>query len=111
LARDAGLGDLDAVAVAESAANGDPAAQQIWHEAIAVCAAGVANLALSFSPSLVVIGGGLGRRTEFFDPLRQLVLGRRAHLPDDLDVVPSTLGDDAGLVGAAHWEARSPSRR
>ena len=31
--------------------------------------------------------------------------GRPEHYPDDLAIVPSALGDDAGLAGAAAWEA------
>jgi glucokinase len=106
-AREAGLGDLDAAAVAAAAAQGDPLATSIWHNAIAAGAAGVVNLVMSFSPSLVVIGGGVGRREGFFRPLRQLVLRQRAQFPDDLDVVVSCLGDDAGLSGAGRWETMS----
>jgi glucokinase len=107
LAREAGLGDLDAAAVAAAADAGDPQATKIWLSAVAAAAAGVANLVMSFSPRLVVIGGGLGRRDGFFRPLRELVMRHRANFPDDLDVVASDLGDDAGLVGAAHWESMS----
>ncbi len=84
-AREAGLGDLDAAAVATLAGEGDPRASSIWLNAIAAGAAGVANMVMSFSPSLVVIGGGLGRREGFFEPLRQLVMRHRARLQDDLD--------------------------
>lgn len=107
LAREAGLGDLDAAAVATAAEEGDARATGIWLNAIAAAAAGVANLVMCFSPSLVVIGGGLGRREGFFGPLRELVMRHRAQFPDDLDVVASCLGDDAGLAGAARWESMS----
>jgi hypothetical protein len=60
---------------------------------------------MSFYPSIVVIGGGLGRQQEFFGPLRELVLSRPGHHPDDLTIVRSALGDDAGLAGAAAWQA------
>jgi predicted NBD/HSP70 family sugar kinase len=106
-AREAGLGDLDAAAVATAAGKGDPRATSIWLNAIAAGAAGVANMVMSFSPSLVVIGGGLGRREGFFQPLRQLVMRQRSQFPDDLDVVASTLGEDAALAGAAQWESMS----
>jgi len=102
-AHEAGLGELDARQVEAVAAAGDGRAQAIWEGAIGACAVGVANLLMDFSPSTVVIGGGLGRRTEFFDPVRALVLSRPEHHPDDLAIVPSALGDDAGLVGAAKW--------
>jgi predicted NBD/HSP70 family sugar kinase len=60
---------------------------------------------MCFSPSTVVIGGGLGRQEEFFGPLRELVLRPGARHPDDLTIVRSALGDDAGLSGAAGWQA------
>jgi len=103
LARQAGLGDLDARQVEEAAVGGDPRADAIWEAAIAACAVGVANVLMDFSPSTVVIGGGLGRRSEFFDRVRALVLSRPEHQPDDLAIVASALGDDAGLMGSARW--------
>ena len=51
----------------------------------------------------------MGRQDEFFGPLRDMVLQRPGHHPGDLTIVRSTLGDDAGLSGAAAW-ARRPSR-
>jgi glucokinase len=103
LARDAGLGDLGAHEVRARADAGDARAAAIWEQAIAACAAGVSNLVMSFYPSTVVIGGGLGRQDDFFEPLRDMVLQRPGHHPDDLTIVRSTLGDDAGLSGAAAW--------
>jgi predicted NBD/HSP70 family sugar kinase len=105
LACEAGLGDVDARAVEVAAADGEPWATTIWEGAIGACAAGVANLVMSFYPSIVVIGGGLGRLAGFFDPVCALVLDRPEHHPSDLTIVASALGDDAGLVGAAGWEA------
>ncbi len=111
MAREAGLGELDAVAVEASARERDERAAAIWHGAISACAAGVANVVMSYSPSLVVIGGGLGLSEAFFGPMRRLVLRHPWHFPDDFDVVPSLLRDDAGLCGAAHWETRSGVHR
>ena len=105
LARESGLGPLGAGEIQAAAAAGEPRATDIWQGAIAACAAGVSNLVMSFSPSTVVIGGGLGRQEEFFGPLRELVLRRPGRHPDDLTIVRSALGDDAGLSGAAGWEA------
>ena len=105
LAREAGLGRLDARAVESAAATGDARATAIWQGAVAACAVGVSNLVMSFYPSTVVIGGGLGRRESFFEPVRELVLSRPEHHPTDLCIVTAALGDDAGLAGAAGWVA------
>lgn len=102
-AREAGLGLKDARAVLEAARNGDVEARAIWEDAVAAGAAGVCNLVMAFAPRAVIIGGGIGRRPEFFDPLRQVVLQRKEHRPTELSVVLSALGDDAGLAGAAAW--------
>jgi glucokinase len=109
LARQAGLGDLGAREVQANAAAGEPRAVAIWQQAIAACAAGVSNLVMSFYPSTVVIGGGMGRQDEFFGPLRDIVLQRPGHYPADLTIVRSTLGDDAGLSGAAAWSGATSS--
>jgi glucokinase len=104
-AREAGLAAVDARDVEAAADAGDHKAREILRDAITACAAGVASLVFSFYPDTVVIGGGLGRREGFFGPLREMVLARRERHPDDLVIVPSSLADDAGLAGAAAWEA------
>jgi glucokinase len=103
LAREAGLGEPDSQEIQARADAGEPAAQAIWQQAIAACAAGISSLAMSFYPSMIVIGGGMGRQHAFFDAVRAMVLGRPGHHPDDLAIVRSSLGDDAGLAGAAAW--------
>jgi glucokinase len=108
-AREAGLGAVDSREVQAGAAAGEPRAVAIWQQAIAACAAGISDLVMSFYPSTVVIGGGMGRQDEFFGPLRDMVLERPGHHPDDLTILRSTLGDDAGLSGGAAWtRATSP---
>ena len=103
MASAAGLGTLRAHEVHARAQTGEPTAVAVWEQAIAACAAGVSNLVMSFYPSTVVIGGGLGRQEGFFEPLRDMVLQRPRHHPGDLTIVRSHLGDDAGLSGGAAW--------
>jgi glucokinase len=105
LAREAGLGQLDAHGVELAAASGDPAAVRIWDGAITACAIGVLNVVMAFSPSTVIIGGGIGRQPDFFHRLSALVESRQEHFPADFAMVRSLLGDDAALVGAANWAA------
>lgn len=108
----AGLGDLDAQAIFDAASRGDHRARDIWDRAVLACAVGICNLVMTFSPSTVVIGGGIGRRSEFFTAVRQTVVSRPQHHSADLSIVTSTLGDEAGLVGAAGWvTAISPSSK
>jgi glucokinase len=84
---------------------GDPDAARVWDEVVAIIAVGVANLAFLFSPTVVVLGGGVGRNGDLLiGPVEEHL---RAHGPPDLPtpirVVEAALGDDAGLVGAAGW--------
>jgi glucokinase len=102
LGREAGLGEVTARDLLAAARQGDPRAAAIRDDAIAACAVGLTNLVMSFYPSTVVVGGGLGLRDEFFRPLRELCL-RRYDYPEEPHIVRAALGDDAGLVGAAGW--------
>jgi len=109
-AAEAGIGDLDARAVIEAASLGDRRARDIWNRAVAACAAGVCNLVMMFSPTIVVVGGGIGQQEDFFAAVRAAVVGRASHHPEDLSIVTSALGDSAGLAGAAGWVAATSCR-
>jgi predicted NBD/HSP70 family sugar kinase len=111
LAEAAGLGPLDGHAIEAHAQTGDLAATRIWDAAIVAATIGVMNLAMAFAPHIVVVGGGLGLRPDFFDRLSAMV-DRRAppHLPAFCLAV-AALGDDAGLVGAARWDSALASNR
>ncbi len=109
LARESGLGDLDAHAVEVAAQQGDPRAIVIWNDAVAAGAIAVTNLVMSFYPGTVVIGGGMGRRRSYFDAVKSLVDSRLDHYLERLAIHPAALGDDAGLIGAAAWERANPS--
>lgn len=101
-AREAGLSEISARELLAAALEGDAHAVAIRDDAIAACAAGVTNVVMSFYPTTVVVGGGLGLRDEFFEPLRDLCLSRYEY-PGRPHIVRAALGDDAGLVGAAGW--------
>ncbi len=103
-AQAAGL-PADGARVVELVHAGDPIATRVWDELVAVLATGVTNLAFLFTPTAVVLGGGVGRNGDL------LVAALRDHLerlgppglPAPIEVLVAALGDDAGLVGAAAW--------
>jgi glucokinase len=104
LAEAAGLGPLDGHAIHALAQTGDLEATLIRDEAIAAAKIGVTNLAMAFAPHIVVVGGGLGLRPDFFHPLAAMVERRTpAHLPA-VYLTVAALDNDAGLVGAARWD-------
>jgi glucokinase len=81
----------------------DPIALQIvdqWHEHIAAGLGSVLNL---LDPAVVVIGGGL---CEFVDFTQLLRLTRPRSMNPDIRLVKASLGNMAGMVGAAciAWE-------
>lgn len=84
---------------------GDEAAATHWHRSVRALACGVAGLINIFDPEAVVIGGGIAEAGgELFEPLRAALdeLEWRP-LGDAVPVVPATLGDVAGAVGAARF--------
>ena len=105
LAIAAGVGESGRDVVAGMEA-GDAEATAIWADVVAAAAVGVVNLAWTFSPDVVVIGGGLGLVGDvLLDPLRAAIdRDGPPSVQPPIEVVPAQLGDDAGLVGAAGWE-------
>lgn len=85
--------------------SGDAEARSMWDRTICAAGAAVVNLTHVFSPDVIVIGGGVGRNGALvIEPVAAMV---ERHGPQGLDapivVLVGTLGDDAGLVGAAAW--------
>lgn len=102
-ARALGLGDL-ASDVLDGLRRGDPRAEEIWHRALGTIRVAVYNMALWFSPDVVVIGGGVGLNAPRL--VEDLSDWLHEHPPPGLPgmrVERAALGDDAGLVGAAAY--------
>lgn len=104
LAELAGL-PADGARVVELVNEGDSDAARVWDELVEVLAVGVTNLAYVFSPSAVVLGGGVGRNGDLLlAPLREAPDRHGPqNLPEPIEVLVAGLGDDAGLAGAAAW--------
>lgn len=95
-------GDVQGVTarlVAEGAALGDPLALEVWRETAEVVGVALANLCSLMDPEVLVVGGGVSRapRTLFLDPVRQII---ETLVPYPPRVVPSQLGEQAGILGA-----------
>jgi glucokinase len=90
--------------VVVSARRGDERAQEAIRSAAAYIGIAIANLTIFIAPQRIVVGGGVAEAGELlFAPLRAEVkrrVGRVAPL-HAIDIVPATLGADAGAVGAA----------
>jgi glucokinase len=90
--------------VVVSARRGDQRAREAIRRAAAYIGIAIANLTIFIAPKRIVVGGGVAEAGELLlDPLRAEVecrVGRVAPL-HAIDIVPATLGADAGAVGAA----------
>ncbi len=85
--------------VAEGAVLGDPLALDVWRETAEVLGVALANLCCLMDPEVLVVGGGVSRapRELLLDPVRRIV---ETLVPYPPRVVPSQLGEHAGILGA-----------
>ncbi len=86
----------------------DEGARRIFARYIAALGEGIVNFANIFRPEAFILGGGVSAEGEtLLTPLRAYVLPRLYVSADyaPLDIVCATLGNDAGLYGAARYAA------
>ncbi len=85
------------------ARSGDTEALAFWRDYGRDLGAGLASLIYVFDPDVVVLGGGISASAEFLLPTVQAEVHRRvfysAH--SGLQILVATLGNQAGMVGAA----------
>jgi len=86
-----------------AAEQGDEVAQRVVDETAAYLGIAVANLVNLFNPALIVLGGPVGQNGQvLLEPLRAEVQRRAMAYPlSAARIVSSTLGPDAGAIGAA----------
>ncbi|WP_020579495.1 ROK family protein [Actinopolymorpha alba] len=100
-AADAAGPDLSARDVARLAGAGEPAAVQVWEEAVAALVTALATAVTIFGSELVVLGGGLSLAGEqLLSPVREQ-LHARLTFQRKPRIVSAALGDESGLLGAA----------
>jgi glucokinase len=87
------------------AAGKDPYLDKIINEWIDTVADGLVSLVHTFSPQIVLVGGGVSAQKEFFiDPLRAKVVSRVMPVyAKILKLEAAKLGNDAGMVGAVYY--------
>ncbi len=92
-----------AAEVADAAEAGDALARSVLVNAATALGIGITSLVHLLNPSIVVLGGGVSRSGPiWWDTVRRTV--EETAMPvfrTDLRIVPSALGDDVGLLGAA----------
>lgn len=102
-AQEAGMGPVTAAEVAAAALAGDAIAVRVWDETVEALACGLVSIVNLFEPELVVLGGGVTRAgDQLFVPVRKRVREQAmAPAGGAAEIVPASLGDQVGVVGAA----------
>ncbi|HID85851.1 MAG TPA: ROK family protein [Anaerolineae bacterium] len=109
------LSQVTAKVVGQAAQEGDELAIELIRRAGFYIGVGIVNLIHLFNPRLFVIGGGVSKVGDLlFDPIRAVVRERAMPAMREVRIVPATLGDDVGLLGAValamEAQAANPSR-
>jgi glucokinase len=100
--RDDTPGDVDRLAAA-----GDPWALGLWRELAPLLAVTLGNAVALLNPERLVLGGGVLARCPMLVELVTHAMAETTNGPSwgPLSVVLAELGDDAGIIGAAHLAA------
>ena len=83
---------------------GDSDGKAVVEEWISYLACGIINVINIFQPDVLCIGGGISNEGEtLLAPLRSIVERERytKHNPKQTVICKATLGNDAGIIGAA----------
>jgi glucokinase len=93
--------------IANAAESGDELAKEIYEKAGFYIGIAVANICSSIGPRRIIIGGGVAQAGALLlDPIRRTIRERVHIMPvEQVEVVPSLLGNNAGVIGVACWAA------
>jgi glucokinase len=94
--------------IAEAALQGDEIAKDIYERAGFYIGIAAANMCVAVGPRRIVIAGGVSRVGDLLlDPIRRTVRERVTVMPvDQVEIIQSQLGDNAGVIGVACWVAK-----
>ncbi|MEA3345314.1 MAG: ROK family protein [Chloroflexota bacterium] len=94
---------ITAQTVVQGALKGDRVAQEIVERTAFYIGVGLANLITIVGPEVIVMGGGVLTEWELFAPTVKRVAVEWASMvhPERVRILPSALGPDVGVIGAA----------
>jgi glucokinase len=94
--------EVPVVEIAARVTAGEPDATTVWTGMIDALADGLLIAIAMRDPEVIILGGGLAEAGDtLFVPLRSALSDRHGVLPLP-PLLPATLGEDAGVLGAAH---------
>jgi glucokinase len=93
--------------IAQVAQEGDQIAMEIYERAGFYLGLAAANICVAISPRHIIIGGGVSQAGELLlKPIRRTLREHVRVMPvEQVEVVQSQLGDNAGVIGVAAWTA------
>lgn len=98
--------------LSKAADDGDQLADKVWEDIGLKIGVGLTNVIWLVNPDRIVIGGGVAQAGErLFGYIRQTIRSRcDKTFWENLEVIPATLGNDAGIIGAATLALESEFR-
>jgi len=93
--------------IARAAEAGDQIAMEIYERAGFYLGIAAANICVAIGPRRIIIGGGVAQVGDLLlNPIRRTLRERVTVMPiEQVEVVQSQLGDNAGVIGVACWMA------
>jgi glucokinase len=94
--------------IARAATAGDEIAKDIFEKAGFYLGIAAANVCVSIGPRRIVIGGGVAQAGELLlEPIRRCMREHVFVMPvEQVEIVGSKLGNNAGVIGVACWSAK-----
>lgn len=106
------LENVDGKVVGELARQGDPLALRIFEETLGYFGAGMVAVVNAFNPARVIVGGGVA--DGWPELLTRAAADISAHCQPPAakaaTVLPASLGERAGIIGAATWARERATR-
>ncbi len=103
---------IDGTAVTEAALSGDATAISVFDLIGSRLGVACASLANIFQPNAIVVGGGVIRAGDLLlDPARREIRERALNPMNETPILAATLGNDAGMIGAAALARTELARR
>jgi glucokinase len=93
--------------IAKAAQAGDEIAREIYEKAGFYIGIAAANMCAAVGPRRIIMAGGVAQAGELLlDPIRRTIRERVHIMPvEQVEVVQSKLGNNAGVIGVACWAA------
>ena len=97
------LSNINAKMIFDAYAQNDEVAILVINRFKSYLAKGIANIVNTLDPGIIAIGGGVSKSEDIIlDGLKEMVRGHLVYKEEEFaDIVIATLGNDAGIIGAA----------